>query len=422
MDSNVSQQPGNNPFDEFIPCEACDTMVRFTEYSQHVQECGRPYQLVPMFPALTFPALLRPFIESAHTPVAANDDVPADAIADTNDANANDANANGANANANDTPDTDTDTDATIQHDYTLPHNPAAFSPFTSTFQHMPPPPLLNPDEEPNANIDAFSSSNWNDIFDFSSNNPFLQPDLTLPALPGLSNIWTMFGSDVENPDPELEHEQEQDESNQAQQRSLRRRRRGQHLSPFFTSQLNPIPAPAQLPNMVDDIDSESETSPLFNGAWLPPQRGGGDTLEYTVESSQSWGRIAQAQTGTLQLPPINFGSITEAFLQRDVNSFNDYEFNIMLANLMGRVEKGIDDINTISEIVSDEEIEQLGENICTICQERLDEMAKLTAIRKLCCSHHFCEPCIGKWLEKNVKCPVCMTELDGAATAATVD
>jgi hypothetical protein len=95
-------------------------------------------------------------------------------------------------------------------------------------------------------------------------------------------------------------------------------------------------------------------------------------------------------------------------------DNLNDYDFNLMLASLIGKVERGIDNIDTVSTKISNIDEIQQDDDICTICQENLKDLYNQdTVLLKMLCNHTFCAPCISKWLEKNVKCPICLAELD---------
>ena len=88
---------------------------------------------------------------------------------------------------------------------------------------------------------------------------------------------------------------------------------------------------------------------------------------------------------------------------------FDDYDFNLMLANVLGKVEIGVDNINNVTTLETYECCENSEADICPICQ---DEYKDNQQIRRTTCNHTFCEDCIGTWLKKNVKCPICMKEL----------
>jgi hypothetical protein len=83
-----------------------------------------------------------------------------------------------------------------------------------------------------------------------------------------------------------------------------------------------------------------------------------------------------------------------------------DYDANIELAERIGNVEIGVKNIRILGEIVN--KVSLLDTDICPICQE---QMFHLGDIRRMKCSHLFCDECITKWLSKNKKCPICKYE-----------
>lgn len=88
----------------------------------------------------------------------------------------------------------------------------------------------------------------------------------------------------------------------------------------------------------------------------------------------------------------------------------DDYEFNTLLTEFNGNVERGIDDMNTVCGPVA-LGLDEVNETMCAICREQFDniEAPKL----KTTCNHVFCEPCISTWLKKSKKCPMCMLDLE---------
>ena len=90
---------------------------------------------------------------------------------------------------------------------------------------------------------------------------------------------------------------------------------------------------------------------------------------------------------------------------------YNEYEFNLMLSNLVGNVEKGIDNLDNVSKVINSANEFTKNES-CAICQDELQQLYDQNIIlRKLTCNHTYCEKCIKTWLEKNVRCPVCNTK-----------
>lgn len=92
--------------------------------------------------------------------------------------------------------------------------------------------------------------------------------------------------------------------------------------------------------------------------------------------------------------------------LYEDFENENDYEFNTMIADMLGNVEVGVSDINKVSQ-----KIEQPLDTPmdCTICLDKVEEP------RKLMCEHIFCDKCISTWLSKNKTCPSCRIDLEEA-------
>ena len=73
------------------------------------------------------------------------------------------------------------------------------------------------------------------------------------------------------------------------------------------------------------------------------------------------------------------------------------------LIERVGVVEKGIDNIDEVSCLVSgDEKVN------CPICQ-----VETKTPVRKTLCNHSFCDSCITHWLSKSKRCPSCMQDLE---------
>jgi hypothetical protein len=123
-------------------------------------------------------------------------------------------------------------------------------------------------------------------------------------------------------------------------------------------------------------------------------------------------------------------------------DSFDDYDFNINLANLIGKVEVGltIEQIEKISEIYESNNFDE--NDRCPICLEsflekennlniienqqnekiennlivedrQIEEKDVKKQLRRLKCSHIFDDLCIVKWLKKHKKCPCCQTDLE---------
>jgi hypothetical protein len=93
-----------------------------------------------------------------------------------------------------------------------------------------------------------------------------------------------------------------------------------------------------------------------------------------------------------------------------DNNDTNEYEFNNMIADILGKVEIGFteDEINQISCIAEKNE-KQLEK--CPICLDYYQDIE--CVIRQLNCGHSYCDNCIKEWLKKHKRCPCCQIDLE---------
>ena len=88
----------------------------------------------------------------------------------------------------------------------------------------------------------------------------------------------------------------------------------------------------------------------------------------------------------------------------------NTYELNLLMQELMGKVEVGVMNIDTaLAEVESGTEIE------CPICLQIHQKNIKKTP-----CKHLFCGHCITKWLSKNKACPICMSDIQMLSTVSS--
>lgn len=111
-----------------------------------------------------------------------------------------------------------------------------------------------------------------------------------------------------------------------------------------------------------------------------------------------------------------NGTSLSSLLNQLNITPLNEYDFNLSLADLIGKVERGIDDIEKVSQVVDINDRTDTQDCICSICQETFRDIATMVPkvnIRKMLCEHLYCEPCITTWLKNHVTCPVCSQELD---------
>lgn len=93
-----------------------------------------------------------------------------------------------------------------------------------------------------------------------------------------------------------------------------------------------------------------------------------------------------------------------------------DYEANLRLADIIGKVEIGIEDITTVSKPVPKESLED--DVSCPICIEKIKDCDG--ECLELVCSHKYCDKCISKWLKKSKRCPVCNIDLGEKRESAT--
>lgn len=90
--------------------------------------------------------------------------------------------------------------------------------------------------------------------------------------------------------------------------------------------------------------------------------------------------------------------------------SQNTYEGNLRLAETLGSVPVGVSSLDSVSARVAAEAVAE--GDVCPICQDGLGNAAG-AGLRRLTCSHTYCEPCIAEWLKSSKKCPVCMAQLE---------
>lgn len=99
-----------------------------------------------------------------------------------------------------------------------------------------------------------------------------------------------------------------------------------------------------------------------------------------------------------------------------DDSMFDDYESNMRLAEMLGNVEVGIDDINKVSKVLASDEYED--DTPCPICMETIKEIeGENGGCRELICKHKYCHTCIDTWLKKSKLCPVCKLDLEDKMT-----
>lgn len=97
------------------------------------------------------------------------------------------------------------------------------------------------------------------------------------------------------------------------------------------------------------------------------------------------------------------------AYTLLDDDRYDDYEANLRLADVIGKVEVGVSDIETVSKVISKDSLET--DVICPICMDKIKTLKD--ECRELVCTHKYCDPCISKWLSTNKRCPVCNVDVE---------
>lgn len=87
--------------------------------------------------------------------------------------------------------------------------------------------------------------------------------------------------------------------------------------------------------------------------------------------------------------------------------TYDEYQENLNLGEQIGKVEIGVNDIDTVSKIINRDNFDN---NKCPVCQELLNN---IDLVRETKCQHLFCNDCITQWLSKNKSCPICNIELE---------
>jgi hypothetical protein len=90
------------------------------------------------------------------------------------------------------------------------------------------------------------------------------------------------------------------------------------------------------------------------------------------------------------------------------LNYEDTYEDLSELCDMMGNVEIGVKNIDTVTDVIVCD-----TEDICPICLETCGHNGSCEYIRKIrVCEHRFCGACIETWLERHKTCPVCKVEV----------
>jgi hypothetical protein len=106
--------------------------------------------------------------------------------------------------------------------------------------------------------------------------------------------------------------------------------------------------------------------------------------------------------------------SYSDDFVQSLDHSIQDYNFNNLVAELLGKVEVGFSDeqLDLVTLQLKKNEINKIEER-CPICLDYFEEMSEDNTIRLTKCGHFYCETCIFTWLKKHKTCPFCKIDLE---------
>lgn len=86
----------------------------------------------------------------------------------------------------------------------------------------------------------------------------------------------------------------------------------------------------------------------------------------------------------------------------------DEYQMNSIIAEMIGNVHHGVNDIDDAITDVNVSDIEK--DSKCSICLDSFDtQQQQQQQIVKTKCNHLFCKPCITKWFQENNKCPLCL-------------
>jgi hypothetical protein len=218
-------------------------------------------------------------------------------------------------------------------------------------------------------------------------------------------------------------------------------------LHSYYRNTSNMQPSSNFLQNF-DTISTNSLFSSFRDVLQQPSPHSTGSTSQQTYQVHQQSPFQVMRQFTYLELPPIlptnpssegdggaptnsiHYHSYNSGFADRNSTSpfynlasmtldilasindivYDDYDENIRLAERLGVVEVGIDDINKVSSLISHDQVSD--EDLCAICFDKMrckqDEQPRL-----LICGHTYCDSCITQWLSKSKKCPVCNLDLE---------
>lgn len=122
----------------------------------------------------------------------------------------------------------------------------------------------------------------------------------------------------------------------------------------------------------------------------------------------------AELNTANTLIGNIISGNVSaSALLAALVGADGGYEANLRLAEILGRVERGVSEPAAVAP--SWEGANADDDAVCPVCQERLlaQRAEGREIVRTRACGHAFCRDCLYRWLGSNTRCPVCMLDLE---------
>jgi Ring finger domain len=119
--------------------------------------------------------------------------------------------------------------------------------------------------------------------------------------------------------------------------------------------------------------------------------------------------------SGTMSFAFPSTATMTSSSRIMPIMAMGEYEMNMLLGELLGNVQVGVADVDAVSQICEPHTLP--NESICPICQESVQGVM---ACRRTICNHAFCAPCLEKWFETSKKCPVCMCDLEDRSASPT--
>jgi Ring finger domain len=350
----------NDEDDALIPCDGCDTMIRFSDYARHISACpavsgGRP--------------ALRPgvFFVTTNSTNPTNSDAGPAASRPTH-----------VEYNNMNTPTTTNVIDNNNIDAYDPPMTP----PPSFRRRRLESSPLLPISVNPNP-----------------ANHSFM-PIFSLSPLWNAPTSATATATATATEEPDV--------SDQMVHSILRYVFDGDE-SVLDDAFLRPTTSPAT--DEEEEVEVEVEVDPTMTTRLTIP-------FQVPISSSQSPVSVPvpvpPARRQSTRLQPIAELLLTMPLLPIG----NDYQLNSLLGEMIGNVEIGVSDINQVSTRVS---AADLSSQTCPICQDSIGQdpaTSPETYCRKTICGHVFCDTCITKWFESSKKCPVCMCDVEDKATS----